>query len=89
MVHHEDEGLVVVRVEVGVLHRRLLLLPDPLSFLETGRGPVKKDVLGSRFIAIILLSICYRSSCFLLNITEMPLGLVAKILRALFGVLVR
>ena len=27
---HEDEGLVVVRVEVGVLHRRLLLLTDAL-----------------------------------------------------------
>ncbi len=30
LLDHEDEGLVVVRVEVGVLHRRLLLLPNPL-----------------------------------------------------------
>jgi hypothetical protein len=35
LVNHEDEGLVVVRVEVGVLHRRLLLLADPFPFLKT------------------------------------------------------
>jgi hypothetical protein len=35
LVNHEDEGLVVVRVEVGVLHCRLLLLADPFPFLKT------------------------------------------------------
>ena len=35
LVDHEYEGLVVVRVEVGVLHRRLLLLANPLAFLES------------------------------------------------------
>lgn len=32
LFNHENEGLVVVGVEVGVLHRRLLLLSNPLAF---------------------------------------------------------
>ncbi len=30
LIDHEDEGLVVVGVEVGILDGRLLLLADPL-----------------------------------------------------------
>ena len=30
-LHHEDEGLVVVRVQVGHLHTRFFLFPDPLA----------------------------------------------------------
>ena len=31
-LHNEDKGLVKVRVEICVLNRSFLLLPDPLSF---------------------------------------------------------
>jgi hypothetical protein len=34
LIDHEDERLVVVGVEIGVLHGRLLLLADTFAFLE-------------------------------------------------------
>ncbi len=32
LLHHEHEGLVVVGVQVGILHRGLLFLANPLAF---------------------------------------------------------
>ena len=56
-LHYEDKGLVKVRVEICVLNRSFLLLPDPLALgvqqldLDVGvRGPC--DVHLLEFLAL-------------------------------------
>jgi hypothetical protein len=52
LIDHEDEGLVVVGVEVGILDGRLLLLADPLPLrvqqLDLNVRIWKRDSFGLR-----------------------------------------